>query len=625
MFVPSGDLAWEAERATEITVPARPLLRRRNQGRPNVRTVELAGVQLHAVTEADCVKLILDELDAGRGGVVVTPNLDHLRRCRSDLAFSALVAEADLKIADGMPLVWASRFQGTPLPERVAGSDLISSLSSGAAQRGRSIFLMGGDPGTAESAAVVLRQRYPQLKIAGHHYPPFGFDKHDEEIEKIEQVISAASPDIIFVALGSPKQELLIERIQKICPNAWWLGVGNSFSFLSGNVRRAPLWMQKKGLEWVHRLGQEPRKLFKRYIVFGVPFATRLLGGSFLRGIPRRLKSGQTADNEIVAPDKSVQIEKAIRSIVDERPIQRPIRRVRSFPLQKLRALVLLGGAVRPNRLRQSIGRSVLDLPLDETTTLLGHWMHHAEDLADFCASTNLPVRLLVDNRSTEPVSGAPFHLRLRIEHDVGEYRGTGGVLRDIATDYDDDDLILVGNAAQIVPGELHQIVAAMSEKGGDVTLVSHADGTPSGLMLLRCQVLSMIPKTGFVDMKEQALPRIADDYDVRVLRMHRASGFPVRSLDEYIRALKTFHRLRTGMAVLTDPLAEDWRSTFNVIEPGAKIGTGARLFDSVIFRDAVLEPGSVVVRSVVCSGAILHRDRSVVDEFLKPAAEGRK
>ena len=91
--------------------------------------VELAGVGLHAINEVDTVRLILDELEAGRGGVVVTPNLDHLRRCRTDPHFEALVAEADLVVADGMPLIWASRVQGTPLPERVAGSNLISSLS----------------------------------------------------------------------------------------------------------------------------------------------------------------------------------------------------------------------------------------------------------------------------------------------------------------------------------------------------------------------------------------------------------------------------------------------------------------------------------------------------------------
>ena len=118
--------------------------------------VDLLGIKLHAITELDCIRYVLGQMDRGRGGVLVTPNLDHLRRYLCDVNFGALVAEADLVVADGMPLVWASRLQGTPLPERVAGSNLISTLSAAAAERGRSIFLLGGSAGTAEGAAQVL-------------------------------------------------------------------------------------------------------------------------------------------------------------------------------------------------------------------------------------------------------------------------------------------------------------------------------------------------------------------------------------------------------------------------------------------------------------------------------------
>src|SRR5204862_2711509 len=119
-----------------------------------------------------CINRIVRHSSAGRGGVVVTPNLDFLRRCSRDADFADIVAEADLVVADGMPLVWASKLQRTPLPQRVAGSDLISSLSAAAAQRGRSIFLLGGAPGTAEAAAKVLLEAQPTLKIAGVYCPP---------------------------------------------------------------------------------------------------------------------------------------------------------------------------------------------------------------------------------------------------------------------------------------------------------------------------------------------------------------------------------------------------------------------------------------------------------------------
>src|SRR5688500_15081476 len=249
-------------------------------------TVELHGVQIHAITEAQTIAHVLNELDARRGGVVVTPNLDHLRRAATDLNFGAMVAEADLVVADGMPLVWASRIQGTPLPERVAGSNLISTLSGAAAGRGRSVYLLGGAEGTAEAAARVLIERFPALKVAGAFCPPVGFEDDPKRMADIVASLATARPDIVYVALGSPKQEKLIARLRPVLPEAWWLGVGVSFSFLCGDVRRAPRWMQRTGLEWVHRLVQEPRRLFKRYVVSGMPFAAALLGRAALRAIP---------------------------------------------------------------------------------------------------------------------------------------------------------------------------------------------------------------------------------------------------------------------------------------------------------------------------------------------------
>lgn len=257
------------------------------RGRPSARLprVHLHGMSVHAMTEVACVRHILDELDAGRGGWVVTPNLDHARRWRRDPDFADLCRRADLVTADGMPLVWASRLQGTPLPERVAGSNLIDSLSRAAADRGRSVFLLGGDEGVAEEAADVLKRRYPTLRIAGTHYPPFGFEHDRAQSAAIVESVTKAAPDIVFVAVGSPKQERLIAQLRPLLPQTWWLGVGISFSFLADRVKRAPRWMQRMGLEWVHRLAQEPRRLGRRYLVEGMPFATTLLAASTWRGM----------------------------------------------------------------------------------------------------------------------------------------------------------------------------------------------------------------------------------------------------------------------------------------------------------------------------------------------------
>ena len=247
----------------------------------------LLGIPLHAVTEQQTIEHILAALDAGRGGWVVTPNLDHLRRLRRDAEFRELCMEADLRVADGMPLIWASRLQGTPLPERVAGSALIWSLTAAAASAGRSVYLLGGEPGTADAAATVLARHAPGLRIAGTLCPPVGFEHDPVRLEEMTSELASASPDIIYVALGSPKQERLIQRLRPVVPGAWWLGVGISFSFVAGQVRRAPPWMQRLGLEWVHRLAQEPRRLAHRYLVQGLPFAGQLMVAAALHRLRR--------------------------------------------------------------------------------------------------------------------------------------------------------------------------------------------------------------------------------------------------------------------------------------------------------------------------------------------------
>jgi N-acetylglucosaminyldiphosphoundecaprenol N-acetyl-beta-D-mannosaminyltransferase len=275
--------------------------------------VELRGIGIHAISEKECVDHILDELDQGRGGWVVTPNLDHMMRAGRDDDFRSMYEEASLRVADGMLILWACGLQRTPLPERVAGSDLISSLSSGAAKRGRSIFLLGGNPGAAKDAAQALTARYPGLTIAGIECPPMGFEQDPLAIARLSRKVHEAKPDIVYVALGSPKQERVIRHLRHDRPEAWWLGVGISFSFLSGEVQRAPRWMRRCGLEWFHRLCMEPRRLFKRYVVQGMPFAASLLAGCALRGtLPKARSSGtygRQAPRALLVDDDPVALE----------------------------------------------------------------------------------------------------------------------------------------------------------------------------------------------------------------------------------------------------------------------------------------------------------------------------
>ena len=659
MYLRHRELLWDSTEAAESR-PGRPMngvWRRPEQLAPPARpsapavrlpVVELNKVKLHALGEAQVIAHILHELDAGRGGVVVTPNLDHLRRYCRDLSFGALIAEADLVVADGMPLVWASRLQGTPLPERVPGSNLISSLSGAAGARGRSVFLLGGDIGTAEGAARALKQKFPAVIIAGTHFPPFGFQNSPKEMSAIIQALSEAKPDIVFVALGSPKQEKLIARLRPILPAAWWIGVGNSFSFLAGHVRRAPLWMQRIGLEWLHRLMQEPRRLFKRYLIVGIPYATSLLGRSALYGIPNRLRRLR-ANRQPPSPGSLAQpapprdssegliaAEEALAARLSAAPCTQEIEPpsivpispdVRQHGLSRLRAIVLLGGSVRASALVSAAGRSVLDLPLDEKGTILNHWLRHADDIARWAALERLPVRVMVNQTAMEPRSAEVHHYgTFRVERDLSDYRGTGGVLHDVAADYDDDDLILVANAAQVLLDPLPALAAALHRKGGDVAVVSHDDGTPSGMLLLACKALRPIAQFGFVDLKEQALPLIATKYDVRVVHRARPTGLPIRSLSDYIQALRLHHLRKSGRPAPLDPLAEDWSPTFSLIEQGAGVDASARVHDSVVLHGARVDAGAVVVRSVVCGGAVVVRDRTAVDQLVGAAtAAGRR
>jgi N-acetylglucosaminyldiphosphoundecaprenol N-acetyl-beta-D-mannosaminyltransferase len=251
-----------------------------------VDRIDVMGLPLDAVTGEDAVSTVADELERGQGGWVITPNLDHLRSYRRRPELREHFHTADLVLADGMPLVWASRLQATPLPERVAGSDLIWSLSREAAHRGASVYLVGGNPGSAEAAADVLQEAAPGLEVAGAHSPPMGFLDDADERRRTEAEVAAGDPDIVYVGLPLDKQVELIPPLRRRLPRAWFLGLGISFSFVCGEVRRAPAWMRASGLEWVHRLAQEPRRLARRYLVEGAPFTFALLAHSLRRRLP---------------------------------------------------------------------------------------------------------------------------------------------------------------------------------------------------------------------------------------------------------------------------------------------------------------------------------------------------
>jgi N-acetylglucosaminyldiphosphoundecaprenol N-acetyl-beta-D-mannosaminyltransferase len=239
--------------------------------------VVVGGVGFDPLTEDEVAERVEAELAAGRGGHIVTPNVDICQAVAEDAALRELVDGAEVVVADGMPLVWASRLLGTPVPERVTGADLIWSLSDRAARRGWPVYLLGGPPGVAAAAAAELASRHPRLRICGVDAPPYGFDATAQGRRRARRKVVEARPRLVFVGLGFPRQDLLIGELRRELPGTWFVGCGAAIDFAAGTVSRAPRWMRGAGLEWLFRLACEPGRLARRYLVDDMPFALRLL------------------------------------------------------------------------------------------------------------------------------------------------------------------------------------------------------------------------------------------------------------------------------------------------------------------------------------------------------------
>jgi len=239
---------------------------------PQPIRVAIDGLQFDDVTIGEATARIVELAKLrDRPRFVCTGNLDHLAIAAADREFKAAYEAADLVVADGAPVVWLSRLGGTPLKERVAGSDLFWTLGQASAEHGVTLFFLGGVEGAAEAAKAELERRYPGTKIIGTYCPPFETFGTQEEQDKIRDVVQAARPDVLLVAFGAPKQEKWIAKNLERLGVPVAIGVGGSFEMASGMLKRAPVWMQRSGLEWAYRFAQQPRRLFDRYIVRDIP------------------------------------------------------------------------------------------------------------------------------------------------------------------------------------------------------------------------------------------------------------------------------------------------------------------------------------------------------------------
>ena len=205
--------------------------------------------------------------------LVMGPNAFLVTLAASDRGFAEALNKASLCLPDGMSVVWGARLLGVRIPERVPGGEFMERMCALCAANGLSVYLLGGMPGAAEGAARVLKQRYPELHVAGTDCPPLGFEQDEALNEAVRARIVAARPDLLCVALGAPKQEIWMLDECGSLPVGAALSVGAALDTQAGLRKRAPAWTHNIGAEWLYRLAMEPRRLWKRYLLGNLVFA----------------------------------------------------------------------------------------------------------------------------------------------------------------------------------------------------------------------------------------------------------------------------------------------------------------------------------------------------------------
>ena len=235
--------------------------------------IEIMGCMIDNMSMEETLQTIEEFIKSGQPHQHVVVNVDKLVKASRDQELRQIINDCALVNVDGMPVVWASRLLGKPLKERVAGVDLFESLMRRSAEKGWRVFLLGAREEVISGVKQIYQQKYPGLIVAGYRN---GYWKPEEEAGVVEQIRSAKA-DLLFVAISSPKKEQFLGRYQAEMKIPFAMGVGGTFDVAVGKVKRAPLWMQKVGLEWFYRFLQEPRRMFKRYFIDDMAFFWLLL------------------------------------------------------------------------------------------------------------------------------------------------------------------------------------------------------------------------------------------------------------------------------------------------------------------------------------------------------------
>ncbi len=221
-------------------------------------------------TNMNCRELLdatVSHVKTRHQATVIFLNTDVVVKMEKDPYLAKIVEEAEYVIADGMPLIWISKLFHRGLKERVCGSDFVPLLCERAAGEGLSLFFVGGAPDVAAAAVRRLQRQYPKIRIAGFDSPPVGFEKDPKELERLNEHVRQAAPDILIACLGCPKQEKYLYENREKLNSVLYVCAGATIDFMAGKVKRAPAWMRRCGLEWFYRFLREPKRLFRRYFV----------------------------------------------------------------------------------------------------------------------------------------------------------------------------------------------------------------------------------------------------------------------------------------------------------------------------------------------------------------------
>ena len=233
---------------------------------PNNEKVAIGRALVDRITFKQAVEKILAMSQARDSKYIVTPNADHVLQLEADAEFCEVYSQAALVTCDGNPLLWASRWLGSALPQTVTGADLLPALCKYGAAAGLRIALIGGPPNAAELAGRNLEVRYPGLQVVWTNCPPLGFERSKDESEKIVDELNHRNVDIVFVGVGAPKQEKWMFQHRKALRVGVMLGIGAAIEFAAGTLPRAPKLFRYLGLEWAFRLVHDPRRLAVRYL-----------------------------------------------------------------------------------------------------------------------------------------------------------------------------------------------------------------------------------------------------------------------------------------------------------------------------------------------------------------------